>query len=134
SGDERLACCVTGPRRFPPRDHAKDFEIFLQRAELSHWLAIGNWRGSVDWAFCKELQAKASTMAGPSVNPAGEDSPRSGIVHPPTVVNSTASDRNGVGNSPTANQQNWWKRWTAYWSRWIASSRGWCRPRPRWFD
>jgi hypothetical protein len=25
SGDERLVCCVTGPRRFPPPNHAKSF-------------------------------------------------------------------------------------------------------------
>src|SRR5690349_11409650 len=30
-GDERLVCCVTGPRRFSPPDHANDFEIFPAR-------------------------------------------------------------------------------------------------------
>jgi hypothetical protein len=31
SGDERLICRVTGPRRFPPPNHAKDFELFFLR-------------------------------------------------------------------------------------------------------
>src|SRR5262249_2782933 len=29
--DERLICCVTGPRRFPPLNHARSFGIFFSR-------------------------------------------------------------------------------------------------------
>jgi hypothetical protein len=32
SGDERLICHVTGPRRFPPPNHATSFEIIGEKS------------------------------------------------------------------------------------------------------
>jgi hypothetical protein len=46
SGDERLICPVTGPRRFPPPNHATGFEIFLGEGAGTLKTPVGGKGGS----------------------------------------------------------------------------------------